>query len=154
MPIDDALGDIEGVPEYVLKKPISKVIETLEELQEKYKHKFNIELDNYGDCIFITSFKNDYKDLKNNNTYRLYLALETLDSSEEVKLISLINNNGRDWQSVGKDESRFYEYTLDDKPGYLLTPRNKKDLENWFYNMEKHILEEIPELKDFVKICQ
>jgi hypothetical protein len=162
MPIDDALETLEEVPEYALKEPISNVPETIEELQEKYNHKFIIENDKKTEgYINISTLKNNYKDIIDNNQgvilYSVMIASgdygEGIPIKERDRYMILLKNctdNDEDaLQFIHKSENNNFEHH--DVKETHLSESFKSILEKWFNETEAFILKEIPELEEFVK---
>jgi hypothetical protein len=164
MPIDDALETIKGVPEHVLKEPleiITKFPQTVEELQERYKDKFEITLkiSNTNTRWINIIDANKYSDSNNKfllcYTIGIDKPLEDLDKKGRTVIIresrhyalkgAYYNYYDGFWRYI--HEGCMY---TNDEINKLNTDKIK-DLKKWFSKNEDFFLKEIPELNEFVK---
>mgnify|MGYP005656301771 CR=1 FL=1 len=122
MPIDDALEELEEIPEHILKETpiIYKVPENLEEFKKMYKDKFKINLDPDDDeWVIIRSLKKDYKDLENNDGFKLEYSF-CIDKPKGTSLkkyfrcICLYNKKNDLHQICYKNNFDFEDYMFKD----------------------------------------
>jgi hypothetical protein len=154
MPIDDALGEIEGVPEYILKESFEimrKFPETTEELQEMYKDKFVFEFDFDNHWVSIASIKDDFKDINNVRSFVLHYEFEIIPDDDPFNGIKTISLHQKDniHQSLLKDSNGFDCYLVNGKGDF--SEYYDTNLEEWFEKMEQFIKEQVPELEEFVR---
>jgi hypothetical protein len=156
MPIDEALANLEGVPEYLLKETLDNPLtipKTIEELQEMYKDNLNISIYKHNPIFLGISF-NELSEYKLEYIVRLNYINSRTPLQESTRAVFLIDKDDGIYQSIkcGSSEG-FWEY-IDEYMKYL--PHNvdegiKKTLEKWFHEVEDKVLENIPELEEFVK---
>jgi hypothetical protein len=159
MPIDDALGELEEVPEHVFKEPLEIPLiipETIEELAEMYKDKFEI-ISRFNNYITITHKEKKYSDIVSQGEYNLgyVIKIESNNLIECNTNIYLFDSDSDIVQRVSrnvKDGQINYKHRhLNEGFGTVLSTGKKRVLEDWFLKTDKFILESIPELKEFIK---
>jgi hypothetical protein len=157
MPIDDALDLLKGVPDYVLKempKIITRIPETIEDLQEMYKNKFRIFKDKmHNGWLNIQSLTYDYRDLDNAGGYALQYTcnLKEVGQLNERERGVILRNSFDFWQSAFRNKDYFYKFLIRNGSMRSVEEADKIRLEKWFDEGEAFILKEIPELEEFVK---
>jgi hypothetical protein len=156
VPIDDALEQLE-VPN-VMEHLNPLIPKTVEELAEKYKHKFKIKKDQELEWLIITVLGNIYKDIYGEGEYTLIYDLElngkeSLFDVTRACHLSAGNDyyNYTSWQSMEKSDYEFADYTVGKNKIDKSNLSDKIKLEKWFDKTEKFILKSIPELEAFVK---
>jgi hypothetical protein len=153
MPIDDALEQLEGVPERILNK---RFPETIHELARRYKDKFKINICENSDVLLNIEPLDMYKDIFGKEYFKLIYNFDlgyplNIPLSNRYRSISLRTNNGLAWQNVNKFEDDLYgNYIVSGRHTRSAPVEIKKDLEKWFDKTEAFILKEIPELEEFV----
>jgi hypothetical protein len=145
MPIDEALGDLEGVPEHVLNK---KFPESIRELAKIYKKKFKIDINQITTCLEIESIIADYKNFKDNGKYFLNVYIN-LSYPYEKNITITLHDECNSIQTATERKTAIH--TEFDHTNTNSIIEEQKLVEKWFYKMKKYIHKEIPELEEFVK---
>jgi hypothetical protein len=153
MPIDEALEQLKDVPEHILNK---RFPETVDELARIYKDKFKIYTSAKGFFINVEPL-DVYKDIFNKGYFKLRYSfqLKSLTKSplrDRGARMFLEAQNGITWQNIEKDpRGNFYDYTVSGRKLNVVTKSDKELTENWYRKTEEFILNNIPELEEFVK---